>query len=352
MGPHLTNQVMPGIELPQLVEAKGQMKKGRLSFLALTVLLATVGSPFVSFAADKPKALMLFSYLGDQSYVRQFNVAKGRAAKIPDVRIDVKSGTTRGDLNFFIQEIMNAPGKGYSVIAVNTGSTSKELVAALNKVSEQGVKIMSFDGAPPPINHLSAQVNYDPVGAEGQVVAAFTKLLPAGGEIGAIRCIAGLSDTDAFINAFKDAVSKTNLKLVAEGDGRCDPEKSRTIAENMLSAHPKLVAIYDIFDVSAQGSLKALQSAKSKVILGSIGGQEYALKAIAANDPNWKFTVPYPFEVIARTATDTAAELARGHHVEPLVLVPAQAPRTADNAAELLTDVSAAVSGNVEAFVK
>jgi hypothetical protein len=57
-----------------------------------------------AFAAEKPKVLMLFSYLGDQSYVRQYNVAKGRAAKIQDVQIDVKSGTSRGDVNFFIQE--------------------------------------------------------------------------------------------------------------------------------------------------------------------------------------------------------------------------------------------------------
>ena len=128
-------------------------------------------------AAEKPKALMLFSYLGDQSYVRQYNIAKGRAANLSDVQIEVKAGTTRGDVNFFIQEIVNAPGEGYAVIAVNTGASSKELVAALNAVTKQGVKVMSFDGAPPPIDNLTAQVNYDPVGAEKEVVAEFVKEL-------------------------------------------------------------------------------------------------------------------------------------------------------------------------------
>jgi ribose transport system substrate-binding protein len=319
--------------------------------LGASLLTGPLGTQSAA-AAEKPKALMLFSYLGDQSYVRQYNIAKGRAANLSDVQIDVKSGTARGDVNFFIQEIVNAPGAGYTVIAVNTGATSKELVAALNAATKQGVKVMSFDGAPPPIDNLTAQVNYDPVGAEKEVVAEFAKELPQGGEIGAIRCIAGLSDTDAFFNAFKDAVKATNLKIVSEGDARCDPEKSRTIAEDMLNAHPGLVAIYDIFDVSAQGTLKALEAANSKAILGSIGGQEYALKAIAAGNAHWKFTVPYPFEVIARTATDTAADLARGKTVEKMVVVPAQPVQTAANAGDMVNMVSSVVSGKVDAYVK
>lgn len=326
--------------------------RSKLAYRATAAALAIAAcASAAASAADKPKVLMLFSYLGDQAYVRQFNVAKGRADKIDDVQIDVKSGTTRGDVNFFIQEIVNAPAEGYSVIAVNTGATSKELVSALNDATKEGIKVMSFDGAPPPIDDLTAQVNYDPVGAEKEVVAEFAKLLPAGGEMGVIRCIAGLTDTDAFIDAFKDAAKDTNFKLVAEGDARCDPEKSRTIAEGMLNAHPDLVAIYDIFDVSAQGTLQALQAADSNVVLGSVGGQEYALKAISEGNKNWKFTVPYPFEVIARTATDTAAALARGETVEKLVVVPAQPPQTADNAGAMLTTVSKVVAGDVSDVV-
>jgi ABC-type sugar transport system substrate-binding protein len=226
------------------------------------------------------------------------------------------------------------------------------LVASLNEATKAGVKVISFDGAPPPIDQLTAQVNYDPVAAEKEVVGEFVKLLPNGGEIGAIRCIAGLADTDAFINAFKDAVKDTNLKIVAEGDARCDPNNSRTIAEGMLNAHPNLVAIYDIFDVSAQGTSQALQAADSKVILGSIGGQEYALKAIAAGDANWKFTVPYPFEVIAKTATDTTAALARGESVPAKVVVPAQPVQTSENAGQMVKIVSDVVAGNVDAVVK
>src|SRR5258708_38492003 len=105
-----------------------------LSVRASAPTLAAAGCLMASgaFAAEKPKALMLFSYLGDQSYVRQYNVAKGRAAKIRDVQIDVKSGASRGDVNFFIQEIVNAPAEGYKVIAVNTVATSRELGSGLN----------------------------------------------------------------------------------------------------------------------------------------------------------------------------------------------------------------------------
>ena len=102
--------------------------------VAAAALLAATAVP--ALADGKPKALMLFSYLGDQSYVRQYNVAIGRAKLINDVQIDVKSGTSRGDVNFFIQAINNATADGYKVIAVNTGATSQELVASLNEANK------------------------------------------------------------------------------------------------------------------------------------------------------------------------------------------------------------------------
>jgi hypothetical protein len=56
--------------------------------------------------------------------------------------------------------------------------------------------------------------------------------------------------------------------------------------------------------------------------------------------------------VIARTATDTTADLVRGKSVEKLVVVPAQPVQTSENAGGMLKTVSDVVAGNVDDVVK
>ncbi len=291
------------------------------------------------------KVLVLYPYLGDQSYVREKAASVAQAKKHPDVTIDIKAGPNRTNVDFFLTEIGNAKTQGYSVIAINTGGTAEQLIPALNKATDQGVKVVSFDGAPPALKHLTSTVNYDNFGAAGTAGKEFMSLLPDGGDIGTIRCLAGLPDTDAFLNGFLDAIKGSNLKVVATGDAKCDPDQARTIAENMLTAHPDLVGIYDSVDVSAQGTLKAIQAAHAKAILGSIGGQEYALKTIATGTTNWKFTVPYPFEKIGAQAVDTAVELAQGKSVPAKVIIPPQPIATKDNADKVLATIQASISG-------
>lgn len=300
-----------------------------------------------SFA--KAKILVLYPFLGDQSYLREYNSSIATALKYPGAKITVKAGPSRSNVEFFLEEIGNAAANGYNVVAVNTGGVSKQLINAVNRAQTDGVKTVSFDGSPPDSPAVVSVINYDNFGAAGVAGKQFLALLPKGGNIGVIRCLAGLPDTDAFINGFTAVVKDSSLKVVNEGDAKCDPAKSRTIAENMLSTHPDIIGIYDSVDVSAQGSLQAVKAAGSSAVIGSIGGQEYALKAIAAGDANWKFTVPYPFEVIGQTAVDVAVRVALGDKVDHDVLIPPQPMVTASNAEQVLKAVHAAAAKAKEA---
>lgn len=313
--------------------------------MALLLAVPAVGIAGGAQAAEtfaKAKVLVLYPFLGDQSYLREYNSSIATALNYPGAKITVKAGPSRSNVEFFLEEIGNAAANGYNVVAVNTGGVSKQLINAVNQAQTDGVKTVSFDGSPPDSPAVASVINYDNFGAAGVAGKQFLALLPKGGEIGVIRCLAGLPDTDAFINGFTAAVKGSSLKVVNEGDAKCDPAKSRTIAENMLSAHPDIIGIYDSVDVSAQGSLQAVKAAGSQAVIGSIGGQEYALKAIAAGDANWKFTVPYPFEVIGQTAVDVAVKVALGDKVDHDVLIPPQPMVTAANAEQVLTAVHAA----------
>jgi ribose transport system substrate-binding protein len=308
---------------------------GLLIFGTAAILISTVGQ-----SADKPKILVVYPYLGDQSFVRMHASSIAEAAKFPDVHIDIVAGPDRTNVEYFINSINKAVTEHYNVLVINHGGAAAQLYPALRKAEDQGVKVVAFDTGLPELAGHSADILYDNYAASKVAGALFASLLPEGGKIGILRCLLGNPDTDAFVNGFKDAIKGSKLTVVAEADSKCDPAQSRTMAENMLTANPDLAGIYDSVDVSAQGSLQALKAGHSKAILGSIGGQLYGAQAIA-NGTNWKFTIPYRFEEIGKVAVDTGVSVAKGELAPAKIIIPPAQPVTPENAAQYVKDLKA-----------
>jgi ribose transport system substrate-binding protein len=310
------------------------VKAGILLGLAASMLSTT------AYAADKPKVLVIYPYLGDQSFVRMHKASETEAKKFPDVQIDIVAGPDRTNANYFITAIEKAMTENYNVIAINHGGAAAQLYPALKKAEAQGIKVVGFDTGLPELKGHASDVLYDIPGASGKAGELFAQIVPEGAKIGIIRCLLGNPDTDAFINGFKKATESKKYNVVMDADAKCDPASARTITENMLTSSPDLGGIFNVFDVSAQGSLQALKSSGSKVPLGSIGGQLYGAEAVAS-DGNWKYTVPYPFEAIGSTAIDTAVKVAKNEAVEPVTVVPVATPLTKDNAEAYVKDLKA-----------
>lgn len=306
------------------------MKKTTSGLCALALCLG-VALPSASMAAEKPKILVIYPYLGDQSFVRMHKASETEAKKFPDVQIDIVAGPDRTNANYFITAIEKAMTEGYNVIAINHGGAAAQLYPALKKAEAAGIKVVGFDTGLPELKGHTSDVLYDIPGASGKAGELFAAIVPDGAKIGIIRCLLGNPDTDAFINGFKKATADKKYNVVMDADAKCDPASARTITENMLTATPDLAGIFNVFDVSAQGSLQALKAAGSDVPLGSIGGQLYGAEAVAAGG-NWKYTVPYPFEAIGITAVDTAVKVAKDEPVDAITVVPVATPLTADNA--------------------
>lgn len=306
------------------------MKKAIWGFCALTLCLGGA-LPSASMAADKPKILVIYPYLGDQSFVRMHQASENEAKKFPEVQIDIVAGPDRTNANYFITAIEKAMTEGYNVIAINHGGAAAQLYPALKKAEADGIKVVGFDTGLPELKGHASDVLYDIPGASGKAGELFGGIVPDGAKIGIIRCLLGNPDTDAFINGFKKATEDKKYNVVMDADAKCDPASARTITENMLTSTPDLAGIFNVFDVSAQGSLQALKAAGSSVPLGSIGGQLYGAEAVAEGG-NWKYTVPYPFEAIGAIAVDTAVKVAKNEPVDPITVVPVATPLTQDNA--------------------
>lgn len=306
------------------------MKKATWGLCALALCLSGA-LPSASMAADKAKILVIYPYLGDQSFVRMHQASEAEAKKFPEVQIDIVAGPDRTNANYFITAIEKAMTEGYNVIAINHGGAAAQLYPALKKAEAEGIKVVGFDTGLPELKGHASDVLYDIPGASGKAGELFAGIVPDGAKIGIIRCLLGNPDTDAFINGFKKATEGKKYNVVMDADAKCDPASARTITENMLTSTPDLAGIFNVFDVSAQGSLQALKAAGSSVPLGSIGGQLYGAEAVAEGG-NWKYTVPYPFEAIGTIAVDTAVKVAKSEPVDAITVVPVATPLTQDNA--------------------
>jgi ribose transport system substrate-binding protein len=298
-------------------------------------------------ARAEAKVMVLYPFLGDQAYVRERLASIYETEQYPQLQFTINAGPSRTNVKFFFDEVNLAEAEGYKVLVINTGATAQSLVPLINKAVSEGLKVVSFDGTAPAALHITSDVNYSNYAAAEEAGHEWEKLLPHGGHIGIIQCFAGLPDTDAFIDGFKAVIASAHsaFDVVEQADAHCEPEQSKTIVEHMVTAHPDLVGVYDSVDVSAQGSLQALIAAHSRAILGSIGGQEYALKDIASGTSDWKFTVPYPFELVGEKAIQVAAAVAEGKPVQPVYLIPVQPVATAANAAEVLVKIRREIAG-------
>jgi ribose transport system substrate-binding protein len=121
-------------------------------FGASVLLISTVG-----LSADRPKILVVYPYLGDQSFVRMHAASVAEAAKFPEVKIDIVAGPDRTNVEYFISSINKAVTEHYNVLVLNHGGAAAQLYPALRKAQDQGIKVVAFDtGLPELAGHSAA----------------------------------------------------------------------------------------------------------------------------------------------------------------------------------------------------
>src|SRR5258708_39113010 len=116
------------------------MLRKLIGFLSISVAASFLS--LAAQAADKPKILVIYPYLGDQSFVRMHKASEVEAKKFPDIQIDIVAGPDRTNANYFITAIEKAMTEGYTVLAINHGGSAAHIYSALAKEQAQGIKIV------------------------------------------------------------------------------------------------------------------------------------------------------------------------------------------------------------------
>lgn len=193
---------------------------------------------------------------------------------------------------------------------------------ALKMLEEAGIPVVNFDLAVADIDMVDAFVATDHYSAGTVAGEHMLADYPDGGEI-AILDRTNDNAAAQRIQGLLDAIGD-NFEVVARLDGGGKPETGLAITEDILQAHPNLVAIYCINDECAQGAYSAITAAGADIGIYSANGGPESKAAISKDGAGgiWKCTAAQSPYQVGKKSAEVAYQILNGEEFEKETLVP------------------------------
>jgi simple sugar transport system substrate-binding protein len=225
-----------------------------------------------------------------------------------------KSGTDdEGEINAIEKMI----AKGVKAIAITP--TSPAVQTSLDKAVKAGIKVVLVDNDIPGWTGKSSVVATDNL-AGGKLAGTWLAgHLPAGATIGILQGRVGNPSLDDRVKGLKETLG-SKAAVVGEPATDCDQTKGLNAAQDLLTAHPNLTAIYGACGPPIIGALQAIKGAGKKPADITVVGFDASpdeLKAIKAGDQTGS-VAQFPAKM-GSLGIETAVAAARGQSVQPTV---------------------------------
>lgn len=194
----------------------------------------------------------------------------------------------------------------------------------IQEAIDAGIKVVNFDiaidaegvyrvtGDNEEMGKLGADYIVDKIGEDGTVVILD---VPTSGSVGELRK-----------KGFEDEIAKIapNMELVTYAT-EFTREAGLADMADILTANPKIDAVFSMDDETSIGALQAISEAGRedvKVMTGGGGSQEY-FKMMPENENIWISSALYSPNMVM-DAVETALKLLKGEEVEEVVVIPTQ----------------------------
>lgn len=196
-------------------------------------------------------------------------------------------------------------------------SQADQVQPTLQKAVDAGIPVVLIDTDISGFTAKSAFVGTDNK-LGGQLAGEFVaKNLQAGDEVAIIRGAAGDPVHSLREQGATEALEAAGMQVVAVQPADSDRAKGQSVAENLLTAHPNLKAIYATNDEMALGAVNAAKAAGRDLVIVGFDASPDALTAIEAGELDASIA-QFPGK-IGELGTLTAAKVANGEAVEAFV---------------------------------
>lgn len=294
----------------------------RLAILALTAAIslslgACNGDSNTSTGDSSVLKVGLITKFPVDFYDTMVDAVKKYDAEHDDVEVIFGQGKSGTDDEGVIAIIENMITQNVKAIAVTP--TSPNVQAALDEAVAAGIKVVLIDNDIPGWSGKSSLVATDNL-AGGKLAGTWlAEKVPAGSKIALLQGRLGNPSLDDRIKGFKETFG-SKATVVAEPATDCDQTKGLNAAQDILTAHPDVVAIYGACGPPIIGALEAIKAAGKKpgeIVVVGFDAAPDELTAIQAGDQAGS-VAQFPAKM-GSLGIETAVAAARGETVQPVV---------------------------------
>jgi ABC-type sugar transport system substrate-binding protein len=200
----------------------------------------------------------------------------------PNVEVIFAQGKSGTDDEGEIAAIQSMVSQGVKAIAITP--TSPNVQGELQKAVDKGIKVVLVDNDIPAWNGKSSVVATDNL-AGGKLAGQYlaTNLKP-GAKLAILQGVLGNPSLDARVTGMLDTLGSA-ATVVAKLPTDCDQTKGLNAAQDILTAHPDVTAIYGACGPPVLGALQAIKSAgKSGITVVSFDASPGDVAAILAGN--------------------------------------------------------------------
>lgn len=241
-----------------------QLRRIFLAYLLPSLLLLS--------ACNQSKKRVIAVIPKATSHVFWVAVEKGAKAAGKEFNVDIEWNGPSSETEFSrqIQIVDSMINRRVDAIAL-AATERKALVASVDRAMKLGIPVTIFDSGLDSDNYTSyvATNNFE----AGQLAArALAKLIGGKGEVAMVMHVPGSVSTTDRERGFEDVMRREfpEIQIVGKQFGMSDRAKSRSVAENFLTAHPNLAGLFGSTEPASTGAALAVkargQSGKVKLV--------------------------------------------------------------------------------------
>lgn len=242
------------------------------------------------------------------SAVKDWNKSHG------DVQVVFAQGKSGTDDEGEIAAIQSMVAQGVKAIAITP--TSPNVKGELQKAVDKGIKVVLIDNDIPGWTGKSALVATDNL-AGGKLAGQWlVQNLKPGAKIAVLQGVLGAPSLDARVDGMLAALGNS-AQVVAKLPTDCDQTKGLNAAQDILTAHPDVTAIYGACGPPIVGALQAIKAKGNKpgeiTVVGFDASPGEVTAILAGNQAASVAQFPAKMGSIG---IETAVQAARGESVE------------------------------------
>ena len=249
------------------------MSKTRLAALLALVSSLAVVAISTSSASATPTRQQATASTIKLGFITKFpvdffftlqNAAKKWDKAHKDASVVFAQGKSATDDAGEIAAIQDMVAKGVKGIAITP--TSPAVSKALDKAIKKGVKVVLMDNDIPAWKNKTAVVATNNLKGGTLAGKFLATKLKAGDTLGILQGVPGVPALDARVDGMLAGLGalKGEIKVVSKLETDCAQDKGLSAAQDMLTANPKITAIYAACGPPALGAVQAVKNAGKK----------------------------------------------------------------------------------------